>query len=36
MLRDVDAVSAVKRYGGSVVPGVRVKAFNFTSITDSL
>jgi hypothetical protein len=26
----------VKRYGGSVVPGVRVKAFNFTSITDSL
>ncbi|MEG3930291.1 TldD/PmbA family protein [Microcoleus sp. T3_B1] len=36
MLRDVDAVSTVKRYGGSVVPGVRVKAFNFTSITDSL
>ncbi|MEG3985569.1 TldD/PmbA family protein [Microcoleus sp. S28C3] len=36
MLRDVDAVSAVKRYGGCVVPGVRVKAFNFTSITDSL
>jgi len=36
MLRDVDAVSAVKRYGGGVAPGVRVKAFNFTSITDSL
>lgn len=36
MLRDVDAVSEVKRYGSSVVPGVRVKAFNFTSITDSL
>jgi predicted Zn-dependent protease len=36
MLRDVDAISEVKRYGSSVVPGVRVKAFNFTSITDSL
>ncbi|MGL5059872.1 MAG: TldD/PmbA family protein [Microcoleus sp.] len=36
MLRDVDAVTEVKRYGSSVVPGVRVKAFNFTSITDSL
>jgi predicted Zn-dependent protease len=36
MLRDVDALSEVKRYGSSVVPGVRVKAFNFTSITDSL
>jgi predicted Zn-dependent protease len=36
MLRDVDALSEVKRYGISVVPGVRVKAFNFTSITDSL
>jgi predicted Zn-dependent protease len=36
MLRDVDALSEVKRYGGSVVPAVRVKAFNFTSITDSL
>ncbi|MBE9187462.1 TldD/PmbA family protein [Microcoleus sp. LEGE 07076] len=36
MLRDVDSLSEVKRYGGSVVPAVRVKAFNFTSITDSL
>ena len=36
MLRDIEAVSEVKRYGGNVVPGVRVKAFNFTSITDSL
>lgn len=36
MLRDVDAVTEAKRYGGNVVPGVRVKAFNFTSITDSL
>lgn len=36
MLRDVDGLSQVHRYGGSVVPGVRVKAFNFTSITDSI
>jgi Predicted Zn-dependent proteases and their inactivated homologs len=36
MLRDVDALSEVKLYGGSIVPGVRVTAFNFTSITDSL
>lgn len=36
MLRDIDAVSTVQRYGSSVVPGVRVKAFNFSSITDSV
>jgi predicted Zn-dependent protease len=36
MLRDVDTLSEVKRCGNGVVPGVRVKAFNFTSITDSL
>ncbi|MDY6802879.1 MAG: TldD/PmbA family protein [Cyanobacteriota bacterium] len=36
MLRDVDAVSKVERYGNSVVPGVRVKAFNFSSVTDSV
>jgi predicted Zn-dependent protease len=36
MLRDVDGLSQVNRYGGSVIPGVRVKAFNFSSITDSI
>jgi predicted Zn-dependent protease len=36
MFRDVDALSTVERYGNSVVPGVRVKAFNFSSVTDSV
>ncbi|MBE9129165.1 MULTISPECIES: TldD/PmbA family protein [unclassified Coleofasciculus] len=36
MLRDVDALSRVQRFGSSVVPGVRVKAFNFSSVTDSV
>ncbi len=36
MLRDVDALSTVERYGNSIVPGVRVKAFNFSSVTDSV
>ena len=36
MLRDVEAVSSVQRFGTSVVPGVRVKAFNFSSVTDSV
>lgn len=36
MLRDVDALSTVDRYGNSVVPGVRVRAFNFSSVTDSV
>ncbi|MBD1897056.1 metallopeptidase TldD-related protein [Coleofasciculus sp. FACHB-129] len=36
MLRDVDALSTVQRYGSSVVPGVRVGAFNFSSVTDSV
>ncbi|MCL1470234.1 TldD/PmbA family protein [Argonema antarcticum] len=36
MLRDVDAISTVQRFGSSVVPGVRVKEFNFSSITDSV
>ncbi|MGB7445009.1 MAG: TldD/PmbA family protein [Coleofasciculaceae cyanobacterium] len=36
MLQEVDALSQVKRCGSSVVPGVRVKAFNFSSITDSI
>ncbi|MBW4648998.1 MAG: TldD/PmbA family protein [Kastovskya adunca ATA6-11-RM4] len=36
MLRDIDAVSMVHRFGNSVVPGVRVKEFNFSSVTDSV
>ncbi|MFB8792610.1 MAG: TldD/PmbA family protein [Potamolinea sp.] len=36
MLRDVDAISSVQRFGSSVVPGVRVKEFNFSSVTDSI
>lgn len=36
MLNAVDALSNVQRYGSSVVPGVRVKAFNFSSVTDSV
>jgi predicted Zn-dependent protease len=36
MLREVDALSTVQRFRSSVVPGVRVKAFNFSSVTDSV
>lgn len=36
MLRDVDALSAVHRFDSSVIPGVRVKTFNFSSVTDSV
>jgi predicted Zn-dependent protease len=36
MLGAVDALSAVQRYGSSVVPGVRVRSFNFSSVTDSV
>ncbi|MGL5082296.1 MAG: TldD/PmbA family protein [Microcoleaceae cyanobacterium] len=36
MLRAVDGLSQVGRYGGSVSPGVRVSAFNFSSVTDSV
>ncbi|NET68422.1 MAG: TldD/PmbA family protein [Moorea sp. SIO1G6] len=36
MLKEVDGLSKVQRYGNIVVPGVRVKAFNFDSITDSI
>ena len=36
MLQAVDALSSVQRFGSSVVPGVRVKAFNFSSVTDSV
>jgi predicted Zn-dependent protease len=36
MLRDVEALTRAQRYGSTVVPGVRVKAFNFSSVTDSV
>ena len=36
MMRDITAVSEVARVGTTVVPGVCVKAFNFSSITDSI
>ena len=36
MLKEVEAVSQVERFNDIVVPGVRVKAFNFSSITDSI
>ncbi|MBV8886328.1 MAG: TldD/PmbA family protein [Chroococcidiopsidaceae cyanobacterium CP_BM_RX_35] len=36
MLREIDALSTAQRYGSSVVPGVRVQAFNFSSVTDSV
>jgi len=36
MLRDVEAVSQVQRCRSSVVPGVKVRAFNFSSVTDSV
>ncbi len=36
MLNQVDSLSQAQRFGGRVVPGVRVKAFNFSSVTDSI
>jgi predicted Zn-dependent protease len=36
MLRQIDAISRVERVGSLAVPGVRVKAFNFSSVTDSI
>jgi predicted Zn-dependent protease len=36
MLKTIEAVSSVQRFGNSVVPGVRVGAFNFSSVTDSV
>ena len=36
MMRDIDALTTSDRYGNSIVPGVRVKAFNFSSISDSV
>lgn len=36
MLRDIDVLGSSQRYGSLVVPAVRVKAFRFTSGTDSV
>lgn len=36
MMRDIDLLTTVARYGSNVVPGVRVKAFNFSSVSDSV
>ncbi|OKH26090.1 peptidase U62 [Hydrococcus rivularis NIES-593] len=36
MLRDIEAISSVQRFDNTVVPGVKVKAFNFSSVTDSV
>ncbi len=36
LLHDIDALSQSDRFGNSVVPGVRVQKFNFSSITDSI
>jgi predicted Zn-dependent protease len=36
LLANVEALSSVERYGNTVAPGVKVKAFNFSSITDSV
>jgi predicted Zn-dependent protease len=36
MLKNVVAVSEAKRFGGSVIPGCKVKNFHFSSITDSI
>lgn len=36
LLRDIEAVSQVKRFGNVIAPGAKVKGFNFSSITDSI
>ncbi|HIK12849.1 MAG TPA: TldD/PmbA family protein [Oscillatoriaceae cyanobacterium M33_DOE_052] len=36
MLRDIDAIGIPQRCGNSVIPPVRVRQFNFTSVTDSV
>jgi predicted Zn-dependent protease len=36
MLSNVEALSSVQRFGGSVVPGCQVKEFHFSSVTDSI
>jgi len=36
MLKEVESLSEAQRFEGTVVPGVRVKGFNFSSVTDSI
>jgi len=36
MLRDLESVSTVQRFGSAVVPGVKIQNFRFSSITDSI
>jgi predicted Zn-dependent protease len=36
LLRDGEALSQVQRFGNNIVPGIKVKAFNFSSISDSI
>jgi predicted Zn-dependent protease len=36
MLKEIEQVSQVERYGGIVVPGIKVSSFCFTSVTDSI
>lgn len=36
MLAEIDALSQVQRFSSAVVPGVRVKSFHFSSVTDSV
>lgn len=36
MLKNVEAVSQVQRFGSTLVPGMRVSAFNFSSVSDSI
>lgn len=36
MLKNVEAVSEMQRFGSTVVPGMRVSAFNFSSVSDSI
>lgn len=36
MLKAVDALATVQRFDDSVIPGVRVSSFRFSSITDSI
>jgi len=36
MLKDIEDVSRAERFGNSVVPGVKIKNFHFSSVTDSI
>lgn len=36
LLRDISALGQVERFGNNVIPAIKVKEFNFSSITDSV